>query len=105
MIHILRDLPCRAIIGYLSEHRWAWTQLEPAAADHVIWAARDDDRRVVFVPTNSSRGDYGHRMLRVLAALESWECRDQEAILADILALHDAVESARFRGMTPPSVV
>lgn len=101
----LRDLPCQAVIGYLSKHGWEWTQLEPYAADHVIWASRDDDRRVVFVPINSARGDYGHRMSRVLAALESWEGRDQDAILADIRALHEASEEARFSSEQSPPVV
>ena len=101
----MQHIPCNAVVQYLKEHGWAWTKLERSAADHVVWAARDDDRRVVWVPTNRNAGDYGHQMMRVIAALESWEGRDYETIVAEILALHEAVEACRFYGGPPPIVI
>ena len=101
----MQHIPCSAVVQYLKENGWAWTKLEPSAADYVIWVSRDDDSRVVWVPTNRNASDYGHRMMRVLSALESLEGRDQEEIVADILALHEAVEAVRFYGMIPPIVV
>lgn len=83
----LRDISCSAVVQYLEQHGWAWTKLEKIAADYVIWAARDDDSRVVWVPTKHHAGDYGHRMSRVIAALESWEGREQEEIVQEIMAI------------------